>query len=153
MGGSVRHARAGMPLLILLLFLLTGCADMTLRNACVAATTSLVPENAADPAVLAAPSNLSGAYISGTMVRITWTDNSSTEIGFGVQRSAQGAEYVLVAFVGPGVTTCDNSYIGAGLPLYRVYAIDAAGKFAMSAPLNSIAPLPKTTARSALTTP
>ncbi len=149
----MRHARAGMPLLILLLFLLTGCADMILRNACVAVTTYLAPENAADPSVLAAPSNLSGAYISGTTVRITWKDNSSTEIGFGVQRSAQGADYVLVAFVGPGVATCDNLYIGAGLPLYRVYAIDAAGKYAMSAPLNSIAPLSKTTARSALTTP
>ena len=142
MGGPVRHMLRTFCCLCMALPVL-GCSDMVLRAACVALDAPLTAQNAADPAVLPAPSNLNGRYVSGTTVRITWQDNSSTEAGFGVQRSVQGKDYELVAFVGPGVTSCDNSYSGGGLPYYRVYAIDADGKYAMSDPLTVLTPLGK----------
>ena len=142
MGRPVRHAVRVLCCLCVALPAL-GCSDMVLRAACAAADVPLTTQNAADPATLPAPGDLSGRYISGTTVRITWKDNSETETGFGIQRSVQGKDYVLVAFVGPDVTTCDNSYTEGGLPLYRVYAVNAEGKYSMSDPLTTLTPLGK----------
>ena len=41
-------------------------------------------ENSAN--VLAAPTNLSGQVISPTQINLTWTDNSTTETGFKIER-------------------------------------------------------------------
>ncbi len=54
------------------------------------------PSNAACTAVPAAPSVLL-AIVVGTGVDLTWTDNSSVEDGFEVQRASQGEAFSVVA--------------------------------------------------------
>ncbi len=59
---------------------------------------------------------------------LTWTDNSTNELGFRIERSTDGVTFMGLAEVGTNVT----SYVDAGLPnstqyWYRLYAWNAAG--------------------------
>ena len=67
------------------------------------------------------------AVQAGT-ITVTWTDNSSNETGFKIERSSDGVVYSEIATVGADVT----QYIDAGLPnstqyFYRVRATNASG--------------------------
>lgn len=69
--------------------------------------------------VPAAPSGLlaDGAYGDPHQIQLTWTDNSSSEGGFTLERRDGAAAYAVIGSVGAGVT----SFIDNGLALNTVY--------------------------------
>lgn len=74
-------------------------------------------------AVPAAPSNLSGS-VANQVVTLRWTDNSSNEQGFYIERKPKsGGSFVRVGQVGAGVTAFSQSP-GVGTYLYRVQAFN-----------------------------
>lgn len=57
-----------------------------------------------------APSGLTGSSSDGYNVSLSWTDNSSTELGFNVKRSpTTGGPYVTLGSVGPDITIYTDS--------------------------------------------
>jgi uncharacterized protein (TIGR02145 family) len=75
-----------------------------------------------------APSNLSGIVSPETQINLTWTDNSTNEIGFKIERKTGSGSYSVV-----GTTSSEiNSYVDNNLSpyttyIYRVYSYNAAG--------------------------
>jgi len=94
----------------------------------------------------AAPTNLTAATQSVAEIELHWTDNSSNEAGFRIERRTVDGSYQEVATVGPNVTT----YVAPGLAastfyLFRVRASGGAVSSAFSneagvATLGAIAP-------------
>lgn len=81
----------------------------------------------------AAPSGLTAAAVSGSQINLAWTDNSSNETGFRVERSTNGATFAQIATVGAGVRTYSNTGLSAGtLYYYRVRAYNTGGSSAYS---------------------
>jgi PKD repeat protein len=80
---------------------------------------------------LAAPTNLSGAGKKGS-VTLTWTDNSSAETGFYIERAPSGTtNFVRVGTTGANVKTYTDA-VSRGTYLYRVQAFNANGVSAYS---------------------
>jgi len=82
----------------------------------------------------AAPGNLAATVLSKSRINLTWTDNSTDEIGFRIKRKidATGA-YTDIATVGPGVTSYSNTSLNANTTYYYVVcAYNAAGDSAHS---------------------
>ena len=84
------------------------------------------------PSDVAAPDGLTATNDNNTRVMLNWTDQSSNELGFKVERRRlPGQDYELIATVGPNFTSfTDNATTGllAGFSyVYRVLAYDAAG--------------------------
>ncbi|MDH7480498.1 MAG: PQQ-binding-like beta-propeller repeat protein [Armatimonadota bacterium] len=75
------------------------------------------------------PSNLTATVISETQVHLQWQDNSNNEYGFRIERRlAPYLNFTLVAVVGAGVTSYDDSGVGSGLTYcYRVCAYQEGG--------------------------
>ena len=65
----------------------------------------------------AAPSGLTATALSRSQIRLNWTDNSSNESGFRIERSTNGSTYTQIATVGAGVKT----YTSTGLSSNRTY--------------------------------
>jgi len=81
---------------------------------------------AADPP--AAPSELVATTVSSSTIGLSWTDNSSDETGFTVQRSLDGRTFAVVAETAAGVTTYSDTGLAAETTYrYRVQAVNAAG--------------------------
>ncbi len=81
----------------------------------------------------AAPTNLLATAISSSQITLSWTDNSSNESGFQIQRSSDGVSFVLIATVGINVTTyTDNGRTAATTYYYRVRAFNSRGNSAVS---------------------
>ncbi|MCU0494940.1 MAG: S8 family serine peptidase [Chloroflexaceae bacterium] len=82
------------------------------------------------PAPPAAPSNLSAGAVSSTQINLTWTDNSTTESGFRIER-CQGrfcSNFAEIATVGAGVTSFQNTGLSPrSVYSYRVRAFNSAG--------------------------
>src|SRR5262249_54565202 len=82
----------------------------------------------------AAPSNLSASISSNTQINLSWSDNSSDESGFKIERKTGiNGTYSQIAIVGAGV----NTYNDPGLNIntryfYRVRATNAGGDSAFS---------------------
>ena len=86
------------------------------------------------PALPAAPSGLSATAISRNRIDLAWTDNSSNETGFQIERSREGGAFSLIAMTAANATTYSNT---SGLTpnktySYRVRAVNAAGSSADS---------------------
>ncbi len=83
-----------------------------------------------DPGVIAAPSNLSGSNARGGKVTLRWTDNSSNEEGFFIERAPAGSSsYVQVGQVGVNATSYSQTVAKATYQ-YRVRAFNTStGKF------------------------
>ncbi|MBN1670959.1 MAG: CotH kinase family protein, partial [Kiritimatiellae bacterium] len=81
------------------------------------------------PTTPAAPSSLAAAAQSSTSIRLTWTDNSSNETQFKVERSATGTSgWSQIATPGANATTYTDSGLGpATKHYYRVRASNSAG--------------------------
>jgi len=80
----------------------------------------------------AAPSALSGYATSGVEIALTWTDNSTNESSFAIERSLDGVTYTPIASV-PGNTTSytDNAGLQINtLYYYRVKAVNNTGSSA-----------------------
>jgi hypothetical protein len=84
--------------------------------------------SAPTPTVPAAPSGLVATAVSSSQINLVFSDNSSNESNFEVERSSGGSAYVKVATLGAGVTSHSDSGLAASTNYsYRVRAINAAG--------------------------
>ena len=76
-----------------------------------------------------APSNLISTAVTGSQINLTWTDNSTNESGFKIERKLGTGNYSELASVNTDLT----SYTDVGIPpstiySYRVYAYNSSGK-------------------------
>lgn len=70
-----------------------------------------------------APSVLTLTVISDTSIKLDWTDGSTNEDGFSIERSTDGINYVEIDTVAANVVTYTNTGLTAGtLYYYRVRA-------------------------------
>jgi lysophospholipase L1-like esterase len=84
----------------------------------------------------AAPSALAAAAVSGSRINLSWTDNSSDEIGFELERRPATADGVFtqIAYLAPGSTThADTALPGGTAFAYRIRAINTTDPSAWSA--------------------
>jgi hypothetical protein len=74
-----------------------------------------------------APSNLIATAVGKKRIDIRWTDNSTGEVGFKIERSSNnGKSYSQIATVGAGVTSFSNTGLRSGRKYYyRVRAYTA----------------------------
>jgi hypothetical protein len=76
----------------------------------------------------APPSNVTATIVAGPQVNLTWTDASSDETGFVIQRSTDGVNFVDVATVGVDITSYPDTAVAAGNTYtYQVAAVNAGG--------------------------
>lgn len=91
----------------------------------------LTEQSATTPSATApaAPSALLLTGVSSTRVDLSWTDNSSDEVTFRIERkTGAGGTYAEIASVGAGVTTfSDTTVLGGTSYFYRVKARNANG--------------------------
>lgn len=81
----------------------------------------------------AAPTGLNTPVITSSSIGLAWTDQSTNESGFRVERSTDGANFAQVGQVGANVTTFTDSGLSSGATYhYRVRAYNAAGNSAYS---------------------
>lgn len=84
----------------------------------------------AAPAVPNAPTNLAAVPVSKSQINLTWTDNSTDETGFYIERckGSTCTNFVRIATVGAGVTTYANTGLTKNTTYsYRVQAYNANG--------------------------
>lgn len=105
-----------------------------------------------------APSNLIVTAPSGTAIQLQWTDNSSNETGFAVQRQAVGgggsSSWTLVSTTSINATTFTDASVQGGTQYsYRVLAVSDAGSSAASNVASATTPatLPASPSNLALT--
>ena len=83
----------------------------------------------------AAPSNLTATAVSTSQINLAWTDNSSNEDGFRIER-CQGnncTNFVQIAQVGPNVTSYPDPLLSSNtFYRYRVRAFNSGGNSAYS---------------------
>jgi hypothetical protein len=85
------------------------------------------------PTVPTAPTSLAATTQSSSSIALTWTDKSSDETGFKVQRSLDGVNWSEVASLGSNVTSFTNTGLSASTTYsYRVYAYNSVGNSAFS---------------------
>ncbi len=77
-----------------------------------------------------APSNLTITVVSLSQVNLSWTDNSTDESGFKIERKLSGGTFQTIGSVNKNISNyTDNTGLQAGNEyIYRVYAFNAAGK-------------------------
>ena len=79
-------------------------------------------------AVPLSPSNLRATAVSSSQINLTWTDRSTNETAFVIERSTNGILFSALATVGPNVTTYSNTGLAAFTRYYyRVRATNAVG--------------------------
>jgi hypothetical protein len=97
----------------------------------VKATTSALP----------APSDLTAAPVSSTQIDLTWTDNSTNETGFRIERKIAGGSWTQIATVGANVTSYHNTgLIAATNYYYRVRSYNSLGLSFYSNEANATTP-------------
>lgn len=70
-----------------------------------------------------APGNLTATAISSSEIDLAWSDHSSDETGFGIERSLDGSNFSLLTTVAAGTTTYSDTGLTAGQTYwYRVSA-------------------------------
>lgn len=115
---------------------------LALLTACAGADESLAPPGSADLAAggrsgrLAPPSELVAAPLSSSQIALEWRDNSATETGFEVHRSASGASgsFNLLTTVGAGVQAFTDGNLAALTEYcYKVRALKAGPRAQYSA--------------------
>jgi hypothetical protein len=87
------------------------------------------PSNTAVATTLApppAPTGLTATAVSSTRIDIVWTDNSTYEQGFRVERATGGGAFAQVAVLSANVTSYSNTSLAPGTTYsFRVRAYDA----------------------------
>jgi plastocyanin len=79
---------------------------------------------------LAAPTNLQAVVRSTSEIDLTWTDNSSNETGFSVERRTTASTYQVVATVAPNTNSAAVTGLDPGsFSLFRVRATGAGSTF------------------------
>lgn len=103
-------------LLGVLLILVYSCTTTNDGNS---TTTTVVP---------LPPTNLVGNVSPSTSINLSWTDNSTNEIGFKIERKVSGGDYTYVGATDADKTTFLDSGLSLGVSYtYRVYAYNAVG--------------------------
>ena len=74
------------------------------------------------------PTNLTGTVASTTQINLSWTDNSTNETGFKIERKTVTGTYAIVGTTATDVTTFnDTGLTPATTYTYRVYSNNAVG--------------------------
>ena len=100
--------------------------------------------NAATTVVIVAPAAPSGlsATVNASAIQLAWTDGSSNEDGFRIERSSDGVNFTQIGTVGANVVTYSDSGVTAGLSYtYRVAAYNSAGPSAYSNTSSAMVPV------------
>jgi hypothetical protein len=95
------------------------------------------PFDAAPPTAPAVPTALLATAASPSQVNLTWTDNSSNETGFEIDRSTTGnsGPFSLLATVAAGVVSYGDASLSAATEYcYRVRAVNGVGASAYEGP-------------------
>jgi titin len=74
---------------------------------------------------MSAPTNLTATAVGSRRINLTWSDNSTGEAGFRIERSTNGVSFSKIATVGAGVTSYTNTRLRMGRTYYyrvRAYA-------------------------------
>jgi hypothetical protein len=76
-----------------------------------------------------APSGLNAAQASVTQINLNWTDNSTNETGFKIERKLANGTYQIIGTTNADITTySDNNDIQVAADyVYRVYSYNSAG--------------------------
>jgi uncharacterized protein (TIGR02145 family) len=78
--------------------------------------------------VPAPPSNLTGVIASTTQINLSWTDNSTNETGFKIERKTGTGAYAVVGFTEADITTFNDTDLTPSTAYsYRVYSSNAIG--------------------------
>jgi uncharacterized protein (TIGR02145 family) len=102
---------------IIVLINASGCSTSTDDNG--NSTTTVVP---------VPPSNLTGVVFSTSQINLSWTDNSTNETGFKVDRKTGTGNYAVVGSVGADITAFNDVGLTPNTAYtYRVYAFNVAG--------------------------
>jgi uncharacterized protein (TIGR02145 family) len=102
---------------IIILILVCSCSTSTDENG--NSNTTVVP---------LPPTGLTGSVISPTQINLTWTDNSTNESGFKIERRIGSANYAVVGTVNQDVLNFSDSGLTPSTTYtYRVYAFNAVG--------------------------
>jgi uncharacterized protein (TIGR02145 family) len=74
------------------------------------------------------PTGLAGSVVSPTQINLTWTDNSTNETGFKIERRTGSANYAVVGTVNQDVLNfTDSGLTPSTTYTYRVYAYNSVG--------------------------
>jgi peptidyl-Asp metalloendopeptidase len=91
-------------------------------------------------ATLSAPTNLVATSTVGKRIDLSWTDNSTGETGFKIERSTNGKSYSQIATVGANTTAFSNTGLRSGKKYYyRVRAYSGTSNSPYSNTVNTIA--------------
>lgn len=74
------------------------------------------------------PSDLVAAAASKSEIDLQWTDNSTNEDGFKIERKTSSGNYSLIATVGSDLSLYKDLGLSPDTYLYRVYSFNSAGK-------------------------
>ena len=93
----------------------------------------------AKTATLAAPTALSATVASASQINLSWTDNTTYETNYSVERSPNGSKsWTVIATLGANVTTYTNTGLAVGTTYYyRVRAYDGTNYSAYSSVVTS----------------
>ena len=83
---------------------------------------------------LNAPTSLTATTVSSSQINLTWTDNSSSESGYKIERSpVDDLHFLQIAVTGPNITAYNDTGLSAGTRYYyRVRAYNAIATSAYS---------------------
>jgi regulation of enolase protein 1 (concanavalin A-like superfamily) len=91
----------------------------------------------------AAPGGLTAIPLSTARIDLRWTDQSTNETGFKIERSSGSAGFVQIAQTGAGSTVFSDSGLTPGTEFsYRVRAYNASGDSAPSMEVSASTPIP-----------
>lgn len=83
-----------------------------------------------------APTNLVGVVETGPQVKLTWSQTSTNETGFKVERADSGGTFVVIATLGANVVTYTDVLVTNGTTYqYRVFAFNATDTSAYAGPI------------------
>lgn len=106
-----------------------GAGNSSYSNTASATTDTVTP----DP-----PSNLQATVVSSTQIDLSWTDNSSDETGFRIDRSLDNSSWTQVGTVGSGVTTYSATGLSPDtLYYFRVRSYSGVGNSAPTSPVSA----------------
>ncbi|MFY7740129.1 MAG: FISUMP domain-containing protein [Flavobacterium sp.] len=103
--------------LILVSLFFIGCSSSNDGNG--NTTTTVVP---------IAPNNLIGQVISATQINLSWTDNSTNEVGFKIERKVGTGAYVVIGSTATDVSAFNDTGLSVGITYtYRIYSYNSVG--------------------------
>jgi uncharacterized protein (TIGR02145 family) len=102
------------------------------------------------------PTNLIGNSVSSTQINLYWTDNSTNENGFKIERRIESGTYAVVGNVNADILTFSDVGLTPNTTyIYRVYSYNAAGNsltYSNETTISTAIPIVTTTLASGITT-